>query len=61
MHMEIEGVAPGRRAMAFGPNGAYGIGWGGVDSRAVMAWAAVGIPLGWGVWKTLENAAKIFS
>ena len=25
----------------------------------VLAWLAVGIPLAWGVWKTLESAAKI--
>jgi hypothetical protein len=24
-----------------------------------IAWALVGLPLVWGVWKTLENAAKI--
>ncbi len=38
----------------------YGIGRGGLDAKAGLAWAAVGIPLAWGVWKTLENAAKIF-
>jgi len=27
---------------------------------AVLFWAFVGIPLGWGVYKTLESAAKIF-
>ena len=37
-----------------------GIGRGGLDAKAVFAWAAVGIPLSWGIWKTLENAAKIF-
>ena len=39
---------------------AYGIGRGGLDAQASLAWALVGIPLAWGVWKTLENAAKIF-
>src|SRR5450631_14616 len=38
----------------------YGIGRGGFDIKAGLAWATVGIPLAWGVWKTLENAAKIF-
>jgi hypothetical protein len=37
-----------------------GIGRGGLDAKAVFAWAAVGIPLSWGFWKTLESAAKIF-
>jgi hypothetical protein len=40
--------------------GAYGIGRGGLDAKAFIAWALVGIPLARGVWKTLENAAKIF-
>jgi MFS family permease len=26
----------------------------------VLAWAAVGIPLAWGVWRTLASAAKFF-
>jgi len=25
-----------------------------------MFWAFVGVPLLWGVWKTLESAVKIF-
>jgi hypothetical protein len=37
----------------------YGIGRGGFDAKAVLAWATVAIPLAWGIWKTLENAAKI--
>ena len=35
-------------------------GKGGLDVRAVLFWAFVGIPLAWGVWKTLESTAKIF-
>ena len=34
--------------------------FGGLDVQAFLAWALVGLPLAWGVWKTLENAAKIF-
>jgi hypothetical protein len=41
-------------------HGSFGIGKGGLDVRAVLFWLFVGIPLGWGVWKTLESAAKIF-
>jgi hypothetical protein len=44
---------------ALGSKGADGIGRGGPDAKAFIAWSAVGIPLAWGVWKTLENAAKI--
>ena len=41
-------------------HGSFGIGKGGVDFRAVLFWLFVGVPLGWGVWKTLESASKIF-
>jgi hypothetical protein len=41
-------------ATASGPSGSYGIGFGGLDARAF-----VGIPLAWGVWITLQSAAKI--
>jgi MFS family permease len=41
-------------------SGSFGIGTGGLDVKAALFWAFVGIPLAWGVWKTLESAAKIF-
>jgi MFS family permease len=47
-------------AAASGPHGSYGIGFGGLDARAALFWVFVGIPLAWGVWKTLESAVKIF-
>lgn len=28
--------------------------------KLVLAWGFVGIPLLWGVWVTLQNAAKLF-
>ena len=40
--------------------GSFGIDRGGLDAKAALFWAFVGIPLGWGVWKTLESAMKIF-
>jgi MFS family permease len=40
-------------------HGSFGIGKGGLDAKAALFWAFVGIPLAWGVWKTLESAAKI--
>jgi hypothetical protein len=40
--------------------GSYGIGKGGLDFKAFVFWAFVGIPLAWGVWITLNNAMKIF-
>jgi MFS family permease len=41
-------------------HGSFGIGKGGVDVKAAVFWAFVGIPLAWGVWKTVESAIKIF-
>jgi MFS family permease len=41
-------------------HGSFGIGKGGLDGKAALFWLFVGIPLAWGVWKTLESAAKIF-
>ena len=35
------------------------LGKGGLDARAALFWAFVGVPLAWGVWKTLESAVKI--
>ena len=31
-----------------------------MKGRLIVLWAAVGIPLLWGVMKTLENAMKLF-
>jgi MFS family permease len=39
--------------------GSFGIGKGGLDARAALFWAFVGVPLAWGVWKTLESAIRI--
>ena len=36
------------------------IGSGGFDVRALVAWAAVGIPLAWGIWITLQKALVLF-
>jgi MFS family permease len=41
-------------------SGSYGIGKGGLDAKAALFWAFVGLPLAWGVWKTLMSAVKIF-
>jgi MFS family permease len=32
----------------------------GFDLKAMLAWAAVGIPLAWGIWITLEKALVLF-
>jgi MFS family permease len=61
-HMKAEDVA---RLQADGAKGAvgggsFGIGKGGFDAQAALFWAFVSIPLAWGVWITLKNAARIF-
>ncbi len=43
-----------------GAAGSFGIGKGGFDAQAALFWAFVGIPLAWGIWITLQSAAKIF-
>jgi MFS family permease len=40
-------------------SGSFGIGTGGLDAKAALFWLFVGIPLAWGVYKTLESAVKI--
>jgi MFS family permease len=41
-------------------NGSFGIGKGGLDAKAALFWAFVGVPLAWGVWETLASAVKMF-
>jgi len=52
--------ATARTAVTAGPSGSFGIGYGGFDGIAALAWAAVGIPILWGVYMTLLGAIKIF-
>ncbi len=40
--------------------GSFGIGAGAFDLTSALAWAAVGIPIAWGVWITLSNALVLF-
>jgi hypothetical protein len=47
-------------ASASGLSESFGIGFGGLDAKAALFWAFVGVPLAWGVWITLQSAAKIF-
>ena len=53
-------AASAKSAGAACSHGSFGIGKGGLDVKAALFWAFVGIPLAWGVWKTLESAVKIF-
>jgi MFS family permease len=40
--------------------GSYGIGKGGLDGAAAIAWLIVGVPIVWGVWVTLSKALVLF-
>jgi hypothetical protein len=63
-HMSADEVAKLQAAGAKGSgtvqSGSFGIGTGGLDVSAVLFWLFVGVPLAWGIYKTLESAAKIF-
>ncbi len=42
-------------------SGSFGIGMGGgISPASLAAWLAVGAPIAWGVWQTLQSAVKIF-
>lgn len=57
---EVAALQAKTKASGIGPSGSFGIGRGGLDAKAVLAWSAVGIPIVWGVWKTLEKAVILF-
>src|SRR5262249_47203563 len=52
--------AASAKSAAATPSGSFGIGKGGLDAQSALFWAFVGIPLAWGIWITLKNAARIF-
>ena len=49
-----------KTAAQAGLSRSFGIGRGGLDAKAALAWAAVGIPLLCGVWITLQKTAALF-
>jgi hypothetical protein len=60
-HMSKEEVAKLQNATdgSATASGSFGIGLGGLDAKTALFWAFVCIPLAWGVWITLQSAAKI--
>src|SRR5262245_52236480 len=52
--------AAGAKSAAGALSGSFGIGKGGLDWKAAVFWAFVGVPLAWGVWITLKSAAALF-
>ncbi|MFB9947857.1 OFA family MFS transporter [Rhizobium puerariae] len=57
---EVASLQAKSAAANTGPTGSFGIGKGGLDTRAALAWAVVGIPLLWGVWVTLKSSFALF-
>jgi MFS family permease len=57
---EVASLQAKTAAANAGPTGSFGIGKGGFDSKAALAWAAVGLPLLWGVWVTLKSSFALF-
>jgi MFS family permease len=62
-HMSDEEVAAlqAKVALAGGnAGGSFGIGKGGLDAKAALAWLAIGLPIAWGVWITFDKAIVLF-
>ena len=57
---EVASLQAKTAAANAGPTGSFGIGTGGLDAKAVLAWAVVGIPLLWGVWTTVKSSFALF-
>ncbi|SIQ73412.1 Major Facilitator Superfamily protein [Rhizobium sp. RU33A] len=57
---EVASLQAKTAAATAGPTGSFGIGKGGLDAKAALAWAVVGLPLLWGVWVTLKSSFALF-
>jgi MFS family permease len=57
---EVAALQAKTAAASAGPTGSFGIGTGGLDGKAALAWVAVGIPILWGVWVTFQKAIVLF-
>ncbi|MGK6314150.1 OFA family MFS transporter [Neorhizobium sp. DT-125] len=57
---EVAALQAKSAAMRPRSTGSFGIGRGGLDGKAALAWAAVGIPIFWGVWITLQKTSALF-
>lgn len=49
-----------RKAAQHVKAGSFGIGGGRLSLASALAWAAVGIPLAWGIWITVEKSLVLF-
>ncbi|MGN7771940.1 OFA family MFS transporter [Phyllobacterium sp. 22552] len=57
---EVAALQAKTKVVEAGTSGSFGIGHGGLDVKAAIAWAAVGIPILWGVWVTIKQAIILF-
>ncbi|WP_439271698.1 OFA family MFS transporter [Pseudochrobactrum sp. HB0163] len=57
---EVAKLQAATKAEDSGAGGSFGIGKGGLDMKAALAWLAVGIPIAWGVWTTFEKSLILF-
>jgi MFS family permease len=57
---EVAALQARAQAQAGAGGDSFGIGGGRLDAVVLLAWAAVGIPIAWGVWITLTNAFVLF-
>ncbi|EHS53025.1 major facilitator superfamily MFS_1 [Rhizobium sp. PDO1-076] len=57
---EVAALQAKTAAANAGPSGSFGIGKGGFDGKALIAWTVVGIPMLWGVWNTLKATLALF-
>jgi hypothetical protein len=55
---QVEALQP-RQAIS-APMGSQGIGAWRLDATSLLAWLAVGVPILWGVWVTLQSAFVLF-
>src|SRR5262249_34151957 len=57
---EVAALQARTNSTAIVQGGSYGIGRGGLDGTAIVAWLIVGVPILWGVWVTLSKALVLF-
>jgi MFS family permease len=58
---EVASLQAKTKSTDTGPSGSFGIGKGGFDAKALIAWAIVGIPIAWGIWITLQKTFVLFT
>jgi hypothetical protein len=57
---EVAALQARSAAANAGPTGSFSIGKGGLDAKALVAWAIVGIQLLLGVWVTIQSTYVLF-